>query len=79
MGQLASEHALASRSHAPPAEEARRVDRSGTDGGHAETVQADAPALGYVPGALSFVRNKLQVLLLCQMYKCTCAAGLSFA
>ncbi len=65
MGQLVSEHALASQSHAPPAEEARRLHRSGGDGGHNEPpVQADMPALGYVPGALSFIRNKLQVLLL---------------
>jgi len=66
MGQLVSEHALASRSHAPSAEEARRLDSSGGDRGHTEAVQADAPALGYVPGALSFIRNKLQVLLLYQ-------------
>lgn len=72
VGQLASEHALASQPHAPPAEEARSLNRSGSDGGHSEPpVQADAPALGYMPGALSFIRNKLQVLLL---YKtCNCA------
>lgn len=65
MGQVASEHALASQSHAPPAEEASRPYRSGGDGGHSEPrVQADASALSYVPGALSFIRNKLQVLLL---------------
>lgn len=64
MGQLASEYALASQSHAAPAEEARRVVRSGGDGGHTEAVPADTPAVGYVPGALSFIRNKLQVLLL---------------
>ena len=79
MGQLVSEHALASQSHASPAEEARRVDRSGTERGHAEAVQADAPASGYVPGVLLFIRNKLQVLLLYQTCKCTYAAGSSFA
>ncbi|KAL0036166.1 hypothetical protein WJX79_006566 [Trebouxia sp. C0005] len=64
MGQVASEHALASQSHAPPAEEASRPYRSGGDGGHSEPrVQADASALSYVPGALSFIRNKLQAVL----------------
>jgi hypothetical protein len=76
MGQLGSEHALASRSHAPSYEEASRLNRSGSDRRQSEPpVQADAPALGYVPGALSFIRNKLQVLLLYQTCNCTCAAG----
>jgi len=71
MGQLGSEHALASQCYAPPAEEARRLNRPGGVGGHSEPpVQADAPALGYVPGALSFIRNKLQVLLLYQTHPC---------
>ncbi|DBA96063.1 TPA: Myotubularin-like phosphatase domain [Trebouxia sp. C0004] len=63
IGQLVSECAPVSQSHAPSAEEERILGWSGSDGGHTEAVPADVPALGYVPGALSSIRNKLQAVL----------------
>ncbi len=43
---------------------------SAVDSRQAHAVQADVPALGYMPGALSFMITKLQVLPICTLLTC---------